>query len=380
MQSKNKKFNRVRLYLALFAMTITFIVLAGEIMARYFVQENRLPSPPLPSKIDPYSPNPYLIGMRPFMHFHIPGAQYTQARSYYSVEYSINSSGFRGPEILPKSEGKKRAIIIGDSIVEGHGCPFNSTFTYRLGEKAEHLNWEVLNLGVQGGSPSYFAANIDRYMATEPDAAIIVLFENDLYDDRAQEKSYFNKPFLDTPEKLYPGHNKDFYLSDWSRLFMLIQRSYRTVRPDKLEKILKRNSTVNTRNDEQEQLEKIASWLVAPSMFDTQWEMSSEYLDYTAKAFNKKKIPVFIVYISLGGTVPGQDKSYSVHTNTFNHKVEEWSRSKNIPFFSLVPLISKAIAEVPVADLMIKDDGHPTPKTHQIFADKIWQWLEDVGR
>lgn len=363
----------------MFGMTLAFILVIGEVTARYFISENILPPPPPPSTIDPYSPNPYLIGMRPFMHFHIPGSKYIQSRSYYAVEYNINSSAFRGPEILPKSDKKKRAVIIGDSIVEGHGCDFKKTFTYNLGEKAAPLGWEVLNLGVQGASPSYFAANIGRYMATDPDAAIVVIFENDMYDDKVQEKNYFNKALLDTPEKLYPAHANDFYLSEWSKLFILIKRFIRKVSPNEFEEILKNNSTINTNNDEQEYLDKIAPWLVAPSVFDAQWNKTQKYLDYITRVFYKNKVPVFVIYLSLGGLVPGQDKQYAIHANNLNDRIEKWSNSKNIPFLSLLPTINDLLSKMPVSDIMIMDDGHPTEKAHQIFAEKIWKWLADMG-
>ena len=377
-RAKQKK-SQIKLYIILFLTTSLFIIFGCEIMARYFVNENNLPVPPPYTKIDPYSPNPYLMGMRPFMHSHIPNAHYLQSRSYYAVDYSINSSGFRVPEIHPKSKDMNRAIIIGDSIVEGHGCEFKDTFTYKLGEKAKPFNWEVINLGVQGASPSYFAANIDRYMATEPDAAFIVIFENDLYDDRQQEKSYFTKPILDNPSQLYKRPNKFWNLFNQSRLFTLINRASHQINKSEVEHIIIENRNIIVENQEQINLEKIAKWLVAPSMFDKQWDMSQKYLDYIANRFTKKKIPIFLVYLSLGGIIPGQDKSYLTHTNTLNRKVEEWSKSKNIPFLSLIPLMNESFTKLQITDMMIKDDGHPTPKAHQMFANRIWKWLEELG-
>ncbi|MBF0574081.1 MAG: SGNH/GDSL hydrolase family protein [Desulfamplus sp.] len=374
-----KKISQRELYFILLAITFTSIFITGEIMARYFVKENTLPPIPPYSKIDPYSPNPYLMGMRPFMHSHIPNAHYLQSRSYYAVDYSINSSGFRGPEIQPKSKDMKRAIIIGDSIVEGHGCEFRDTFAFKLGEKAKPFNWEVINLGVQGASPSYFAANINRYIATEPDAAFIVIFENDLYDDREQEKSYFTKPILDNPSQLYQKPNKFWNLFSQSRFFTLINRVYHQIEKSEIEQIIIENRDIIVKNQEQINVEKIAKWLVSPSLFDKQWEMSQKYLDYITNTLTERKIPIFIVYLSLGGIIPGQDKSYLTHTNTFNHKVEYWSKSKNIPFLSLIPLMNESFTKLQITDMMIKDDGHPTPKAHQMFANSIFKWLEELG-
>ena len=373
--------NKIKLYFALSLFTFASILATGEIMARYFVKENRLPLPPPYSKIEPYSPNPYIIGMRPFMHFHIPGSHYTQSRSYYAVDYSINSSGFRGPEIQPKSKDKKRAVIIGDSIVEGHGCEFQDTFSYKLGEKAKSFNWEVLNLGVQGACPSYFAANMDRYMATEPDAAIIVMFENDLYDDRIQERSYFGKPILDNPSQLYQRGNSWLnHLFTRAKLFTLTQRAFRQIKQNSLEEILRQNGAVNTHNEEQNNLDKISPWLVAPSMFDTQWEMSSKYLGLTVEKFRQSNIPIIFVNIALGTLLPELDSAHRNHAYMLNDKIEKWAKANSIAFFSLVPEIEHLMKSEHVDSIMIRDDGHPTEKTHQIFADTIWQWIGTLGQ
>ena len=372
------KSNHFKLYLILILCSLCFVLLSGELIARIFINENTIPPIPEQSTLDPYKANPYMLGMRPYVHFHIPNAKYIQSRSYYAVDYNINSASFRGPEIYTKKKDRKRLIIIGDSIVEGHGCNFDDTFSVLLDNKADKYNWDVLNLGIQGSSPFCYAANINRYLATEPDIALIVLFENDLYDDRGLEKTFFEKPILDNPELLLINNRsgKSFLtLLNKSRLYLLLKRAYNKFCSKRLDTIIKDNKQINIFNKEQNDLNKMSKWLVAPSMFDTQWGMSEKYLDFTLSKFKKNKIPVYVIFMALGSLSPGLDNAYSQHSKNLNTKIEKWAKSKNIPFLSLVPTIQNLYKKLPASDFMIKDDGHPTPKLHAIIADEIWKWV-----
>jgi len=367
--------NHYKFYSILALCSLVFVLLSGEILARIFVHANKIPPIPPKSTIDPYKMNPYMVGMRPFLHFHIPGSKYVQSRSYYSVDYNINSSGFRGPEIQPKKKELKRMIVVGDSIVEGHGCPYSKTFSSLLDKKARQYNWEVLNLGVQGASPIYFAANLPRYFSSKPDAVLVVMFENDLYDDRIQERSYFSKPLLDNPESLFINAPKtDSFLSK-SQLHLLLGRAFNRIKYNPLDSIIKLNCAIDISNGEQKKLDKMSPWLVAPSMFDKQWSMSEKYLDFAVSKLRGKKIPVYFVFLSLGALGPGLDESYRLHAETMDKKIAQWSALNQIPFLSLVPLIQSSLKTNRPEDLMIKDDGHPTPKTHAIIANQIWGWI-----
>ncbi|SLM29989.1 hypothetical protein MTBBW1_2030079 [Desulfamplus magnetovallimortis] len=361
------------LYTFSIIVTIFIIILAGEILARIFVQEYTIPYPPEIKTIDPYSSNPFIFWSRQFLHSHIPHAQYYQARSYYKVKYNINSSGFRGYDISTKKKGWKRIAIIGDSIVEGHGCEIEDTFTYSLNEKAYKYSWEVINFGVQGASPLYYALNLQRYLSANPDAVMIVLFENDIHDDRIQEKNYFKQPFLDNPDALFPGDkNPELQIVNRSKMYILMRRGFHNIFKNHIEQIILENNTFNILNNEQEELNRLSPWLVAPSMFDQQWQMSSLYLDIIVEALKKKEIPLYVVFLALGALSPEKDSAYKKHVMDFNQKVESWSHNNQTTFISLVPLAKKLFVHYSPTDIMIVNDGHPTPKTHQIISEYLW--------
>lgn len=117
------------------------------------------------------------------------------------------------------------------------------------------------------------------------------------------------------------------------------------------------------------------SYLIAPSLFDVQWEMSAAYLDYIALALHQRQVELLITNLSIIGLGPGLPEPHSEHARRLDQRVSEWSRQKALPFFSLLPPVGKAWDERPTSDIVIKDDGHPTPKTHKLIADELFPWV-----
>ena len=183
------------------------VVIGGEIMIRVCRTPHAFPPLPAPSTIDPYQTNPYVVRFRPFLYSHIPHARYTQARSYYQVDYRINARGYRGAEIPAKQAGRPRLLVLGDSVTEGHGCAEAESYPSLLQQRLADAGWEVINAGVQGASPLYYAANLPRYLALQPDAVLLTIFENDVYGDRMLESSYFDLGWLDDTSTLL-GHSR----------------------------------------------------------------------------------------------------------------------------------------------------------------------------
>jgi len=326
---------KIWFYLIMIFITLLLSTLLGEIVARLFVTPNRLPTPLPLEQIDPYRANPYMVSGRPYIHFHNPGSQYIQARSYYHVKYEINSRAFRGTEIPPKTD-LKRLLIIGDSMVEGHGSEWQDTFAYLLDVDLHPLGWEVINVGVQGGSPIYYATNIDRYLALEPDAVLIVLFENDLYDDRLLERNFFNLPLLDDATVLLGRSTWQNYLAR-SYLYILLQRVWKKWHLSPLETIILHNQQAYPTNAEQEQLNALSLYLVTPILFDAQWAMSQTYLDYVVAILRQQQVQVLLTNLCFGTIVPNVNPAYREHAQNLDKRVTQWTTAQQLPFLSLLP-------------------------------------------
>jgi lysophospholipase L1-like esterase len=97
---------------------------------------------------------------------------------------TLNSHGLRGKETsYPKPIGKKRVLVLGDSVTFGWGVSDGETFP----EKMEPLlvsatgeSWEVINSGVNGYNTqqeeAYFRREGIRY---DPDVVVLVYVSND---------------------------------------------------------------------------------------------------------------------------------------------------------------------------------------------------------
>lgn len=370
----------------MFLVTLLLLVTAGELLARFLVTPQSIPQPLPSSVIDPYQPNPYVFNSRPYLYFHLPHASYIQARSTYQVNYEINSLGFRGPEIPPKTQ--PRLIIIGDSITEGHGNPFEKTFSYRLGQNLRHHNWEVINMGVQGASPIYYALNLERYLAVQPNAVLIMIFENDLFDDRFREATFFKLPILDDAEILLLKANKIKQLSLKSRLYVLLTRGWQYFFHSPVEKIIANNQLVTYTAAEQKAINNFTvqqtaidgfkhKYLVAPAVFAKQWGMTQAYLDYVVDGFRRQGVTVMLANISITGQEPGLNPAYSEHARLLDEHLSSWANARQIPFLSLLPTIAQIVKQYQpfYSQVVIVDDGHPTRQTHALIANALQTWV-----
>ncbi|WP_417908997.1 SGNH/GDSL hydrolase family protein [Candidatus Electronema sp. PJ] len=342
---------------------------------RFLVTPRFIPPPPLPRTIDPYQFNPYIVQTKPYFYFHIPKAAYIQARSAYRVQYVINSRGFRGPEIiLPKPVTVKRLLVVGDSIVEGHGSEFSNTFTHLLGAHLGRADWEVVNAGVQGASPVYYAANAERYAALEPDAVLLMLYENDLWEDRERELAYFHFPSLDDADRiLYPTAESRRPLSYF---YAGLTRLRRNLLRSPLEQLIADHQKALKQTNEFQAAVGKGPFALPSALVDRYWQMSQEYLNYFATYLQQRKVKLLITHLSVHSVQPKSGLSALNYANSVDHHASRWAKEKKLPFFSLLPMMHQAFKEKKVAELIIKGDGHPTSNTHARIEAALRPWLQ----
>ena len=346
-------------YAGVVAIPLALLLFSGEITTRLLLKPQFVPAPPPPSAVDPYKPNPYIVQTRPYFYFHIPKAVYTQARAGYQVQYVINARGFRGPEpVVPKKSGTKRLVMIGDSIVEGHGNEFARAFPALLNEHLQSSGWEVVNAGVQGASPIYYATNVKRYLALQPDAVLLLLYENDLREDRVRETIYFKLPYLDDADALLDPLAQ--HGLPWSYLLLSLTRLRRNFLRSPLEQLIASNKKLTEANAEYQSSPKADPYLIAPSSFDQCWQMSANYLDYLADVLQRHGIQLLVANLSLYTVRPDSSKARQIYGRTVDEHASAWAGHRQLPFLSLLPMARQAFAEQRIAEVMIPGDGHPT--------------------
>ena len=87
-------------------------------------------------------------------------------------------------QIIKPSFAAQRSVlmVLGDSLVAGHGLPQGEAFPEILGQMLRNDGFDVsvINAGVSGDTTAGGLARLDWSLADNPDAAIIVLGGNDL--------------------------------------------------------------------------------------------------------------------------------------------------------------------------------------------------------
>lgn len=382
MNFENQRHRKIILYSFMFDFMVLFLLVAGEMLVRFTIPSHPMPSIPPMQTIDPYKENPYIVQARPYIFSHIPHSQYIQARSTYKITYKINSLGFRGEEIPTKTQ-LKRLVVIGDSMVEGHGNEWENIFASLLNKDLRSLNWEVINMGMQGASPIYYATNLKRYLSVSPDAVLLVIYENDVFDDHFREDTYFNLPFLDDDSALL-GKNKNIF--SLSKLYVFLRNTWNRHHLSPIEQIIAENKTKGFTAEESkvaEEFEKFkkdnhlfigtSTHLIAPALFGRYWHKSQAYLDYIVANFQQRNIPILIANLSVVALEPNAHPIYREHALTVDEKVSTWAKSSNLPFLSLLPTMFQVIEENPsfISGVVIQDDGHPNAKTHAKLAESL---------
>jgi lysophospholipase L1-like esterase len=101
---------------------------------------------------------------------------------------SVNSLGFRGPEVdSPKPPGRFRVIVVGDSLTLGWSVADDETYSARLErllrDRLPGRDLDVLNLGVSGYNTRQEVTLLARQASRlEPDLVLVGFYSNDVPD------------------------------------------------------------------------------------------------------------------------------------------------------------------------------------------------------
>lgn len=110
---------------------------------------------------------------------HNPGASGYFETFGVQAFVTINSKGFRGPEIEhARDQKRQRVLVLGDSYVWGYGVKDDEVFTERL--RAAMPEVEIVNMGVSGyGTDQELLLYRDEGYKYQADLVIIIVTEND---------------------------------------------------------------------------------------------------------------------------------------------------------------------------------------------------------
>lgn len=110
-----------------------------------------------------------------------------------SVDFDVNSDGFRGPELRPAGAAR-RIVVYGDSFVAAHATKFEDTFVRRLGDRlasALRTDVEAVDAGVAGYGPDQACARMDVELPRlRPDLVVVALCAQNDYGDVVRNRLF----------------------------------------------------------------------------------------------------------------------------------------------------------------------------------------------
>ena len=112
-------------------------------------------------------------------------------RTPYAVSFRYSAELCRGGAILPRTPGRARVVVIGDSFTEGQGVKEEDTFSSKLGTSLAPA--EVLDCGRRGYNVPEMKQLFDRSLALDPDVVVYAMVLNDPQPSAAFQDRY---PYL----------------------------------------------------------------------------------------------------------------------------------------------------------------------------------------
>jgi lysophospholipase L1-like esterase len=277
---------------------------------------------------------------------------------------------------------KKRILVVGDSVVEGHGVEYSETFAYQLKKEFEKQNREVLNLGIQGSSFLVHSVNLPRFLYLKPEAIVICLNENDWIDDRIHEIDFKKLPILERPSYFDKSYSSFIFK------FRLIQFAYFQYykffhSKTNVEKIIHSNfKKLPTLVSGQTELDTFSEKRLLPKeKAKSNFELSKEYINFIISECQKRNVKVFFVNLTYLAYSPGSairtNKEFIMDSNKL---FESYIKEKNIPYLDASEVVQNFYKQNPDGTFFIVDDEHPTKQAHALFAEEIARWLDDKIR
>lgn len=324
--------------------TVTVMMLVGEVGARLFTQSLIMPRW--------VESAPYGIRKQ------IGNIRGTIVTPEYHHKFNTNARGFRGTRnyAVPKPPGVFRIITLGDSVVDGYGVEDDQTFSAVLEKKLSvRRPTEVVNMAIAGFSTAEELVQLVNVgLEQQPDLVVLGYFVNDHFENVTSELYTLengklvrnSKPedpaiFLRDRLSKVPGYN------------FLCQHSY-------LLNVVRSKLSSHFRNELSKKHQLDGNSYVTDKPTEAQIALTAALLDEFIKTCTEKGIKLVILNLPM-------------------QKEGVWMRNMPVDKLTLaertriVDVATEIFQGHDIWEIAQKESYHPKPFGHQLIAD----WLAD---
>lgn len=326
----------------------------------------------------------------------------------FTYTATINSHGYRGPEFsVPKPEGVKRIMVVGDSFTFGVGSNDDETIPALVQQqlRANDPDVEVINAGAGHASPIYHYVNMQNFhLKNDPDLVILMLDLTDIQDDwRHEGQAVFDKNGnIKHFDVTYENGKRSwwrwltFYCASWLQFDKKVLRSFEKkeiIGWKNYKKMVKdgirtKAYIVNMEEGslpEQKLFEYDGLLFLRghkrEALIRKQFKRTAGYLDKIKGMLDERGIPMILVAYPYGIYVGADEWNEGRFTWGFEKDrlytdhlpfeiIGEYSKSRGIPYINTTP---KMIAARRESDepFYFNWDGHMTPAANKVVAKEI---------
>ena len=273
---------------------------------------------------------------------------FIKPQNYLGKEFKIftNSLGFKDFEIrkIEKKVNNKRFVFIGDSMTEGVGIEFESTYIGQISKKLNKKNIETLNAGVQSYSPIIYWKKIKDLIELEKlefNQLVVFLDPSDLDDEQTvyELDEYQNVVLRDIRDKY--GNLKS--ISGFERFKLLVRRhtlyTYIILRSLNAQYKKMKNSYHSWEREVDKNDFRLSWSLKKESEYTVGLDLMKKYMIKLNELCIKNNVKLTIVVYPLPFHVWNNDFD-SIHVSTW----ENFSKKNNIYFINFFPFFVKEAA------------------------------------
>ena len=333
--------------------------------------------------------------------FHTPGVSGWVRTEEFTSFVKFNTRGLRGPEVtVPKPAGAFRALILGDSVVEGAQVAEDATMAARLrtelAGKTGGKQVETVNAGVAGFGTGQELLFLQREgLAYQPDLIVLVVtIANDAADNsidvakrwkRSTDRRPFfvvhggkleQLPFQEPPPEAWSGVRT--FLRDRSVVFTALELWWIGKEVARAQ-----GAVVPTLDAEREVYlnETGEDWTRA-------WEVTEALLAQVKATADEAGVPMLVVlspsewqtyddlWPKLVGTGDQARRRYSADAP--NQRLAEIGARHGIQLLDLRPIFRAEVA-AGGEPVIFRKDGHWTEHGHEVAAKAIAQTVQQQG-